>query len=172
MVNRGSILFRIEEYDCQPLDRSNKRELEALQALFERSIDYIHLVKGFPIALGEARSLLKTLPGGKKYSDKFVIGLFDRSGRLTGVIDLIRDHPYRGEWYLGLMMLEPDRRGLGLGGKVYRALERWATRNGARRIRILVAEQNEKAVRFWRRLGFTERRRATQTLGEKRILSS
>jgi hypothetical protein len=56
---------------------------------------------------------------------KFLIGIFARPEELSGVLDVIRDYPTQGEWWLGVLMLEPARRGEGLCEGVCRAVEQW-----------------------------------------------
>jgi GNAT superfamily N-acetyltransferase len=126
----------------------------ALQALLERSADYSELVTGAPPGPSEALSLLQDCPEGKTTDDKVVIGFFTDQGHLVGVLDAVRDYPGPRVWFLGLLLLDPDYRNKGLGERTYRAFERWAGQQGARRIRVGVVEANQRAYAFWERMGF------------------
>jgi GNAT superfamily N-acetyltransferase len=122
-----------------------------VQALCERCADYIELVAGLPPSPELARDLHTLLPAGKGYEDKILIGIFAGPAELVGLLDAVRDYPTQGVWFLGLLLLEPARRGQGLGEKLYRAFEGWA-----------------KASRFWQRLGFEEiERRPPEVFGAK-----
>ncbi len=68
-------------------------DLTAVQQLFESDSGYFELVQGAPAGGAEAHSFYAQLPPDKTEDDKFVLGLFDETGKLTGVIDLIRDYP-------------------------------------------------------------------------------
>ena len=139
-----------------------------VHALLERCADYIELVSGLPPSPATTHDLYMALPEGKGYEDKFLIGLFTPDNELIGVLDAIRDHPQQKEWYLGLLLLEPEQRGQGLGEQVYHAFEHWVAQQDAQAIRLTVAEQNERAYRFWQRLGFVEiERRPPQMFGAK-----
>jgi ribosomal protein S18 acetylase RimI-like enzyme len=127
-----------------------------VQALLKRCTDYIELVSGLPPSPAMAHDLYITLPEGKSYEDKFLIGLFTPDNELIGVLDAIRDYPQPNEWYMGLLLLEPEQRGHSLGEQVYHAFERWAAQQEAQAVRLTVAEQNNRAYRFWQRLGFVE----------------
>lgn len=127
-----------------------------VQALLERAADYSALVMGLPPGPAEAQSLYTDLPEGKGYEDKLMLGVYTADQRLVGVLDAVRDYPELGEWWLGLLLLEPDARGQRLGERVYRVFEQWASGKGAQGIRLAVFEQNVKGERFWRRLGFEE----------------
>jgi ribosomal protein S18 acetylase RimI-like enzyme len=133
------------------LDEARRPEL---QAFYEDCADYFELITGQPPGANEAAELLTSLPRGKTHDDKFVIGLFDAPGHIIGVLDVIRDYPRKGEWYLGLLMFAPDWRSKRLGDRVYHRLEEWVRELGGKAIHLIVQEQNPKALRFWERMGF------------------
>lgn len=93
-----------------------------LQEMFERCGDYFEAVTGLPVGPAEAQSTFMVLPEGKGYEDKFLIGIFDYE-ELVGVVDAIRNYPEPAIWWIGLMLLVPERRGRGLGTIVYQALD-------------------------------------------------
>ncbi len=128
--------------------------MAALQGLLERCRDYFELVTGAAPDHSAAGHLLASLPPGKAPDDKLVIGLWRDSENLVGVLDAVRNYPKPGEWFVGLLLLDPAQRGQGLGRQVYQGFEAWAAGLGARRIGLGVVEQNEGAFRFWQRLGF------------------
>ena len=132
-----------------------------VQALLERGADHAELVMGLPPGPAEAQSLYIDLPEGKGYDDKLLLGVYTDIHELVGVFDAIRDYPEPGEWWAGLLLLEPAQRNHGLGERIYRAFERWAGTQGARGIQLAVVEQNVAGERFWRRLGFGEVRRTS-----------
>jgi GNAT superfamily N-acetyltransferase len=138
--------------------------MAALQALLERSSDYSQLVNGLPPDSSAAYSLLTEAPPGKTPDDKLVIGLSAEGQGLIGVLDVMRDYPTPGDWWVGLLLLDPAYRGQGLGQRVFRVFKQWARQHGARRISLGVVEQNQNAFRFWRTVGFepVEKRPARQ----------
>ncbi len=136
------------------LDETRQAEL---QAFYEGCRDYFELVTGQPPSPTEAAELLAAVPRGKTQADKFVIGLFDAPGHLVGVLDVIRDFPKPGEWYLGLLLFEPTLRGKKLGDRVYHRLEDWVLAQGGTAIHLIVEEVNPGALRFWQRMGFEVR---------------
>lgn len=87
---------------------------------------------------------------------------------IIGVLDVIRDYPASGGWFVGLFLIDPMYRQQGLGRKMYQAFEQWAMRRGARQIGLGVVEQNTRAYDFWQRLGFEEQeRRPPKRYGNK-----
>ncbi len=137
------------------------------QHLCERCADYSEMLMGVPPGPAEAQSLYMALPDGKTYEDKILLGIFAGSEDLAGVLDAVRNFPGSGAWWLGALLLDPARRGQGLGTRVYRAFEQWAASCGAQAILLTVVEQNEASYRFWQRLGFADQGRATRRFGAR-----
>jgi GNAT superfamily N-acetyltransferase len=147
----GEVVYSTPRLRAARLDSIDGR---ALQALLERSRDFFELVYGHPPGPAEAQSLFVGLPEGKDYDDKFLLGLYNDAWTLVGVIDAIRDYVEPGRWALGLLLIDPSRRGARLGREAYEGFERWAAALGARLVRIAVQRQNEAARRFWEGIGF------------------
>lgn len=139
--------------------RLDEKDTAILQELCDACADYHVIVEGEPAGPEKARELLAELPPGKTLEDKFFFGLFTPRPRLCGALDLLRNYREPGEWYLGLLLLEPGVRGRGLGERVLRAAEDWARAQGAKRIKLACAEQNESGRRFWERQGYGDPRR-------------
>jgi ribosomal protein S18 acetylase RimI-like enzyme len=125
-------------------------------ALAERCADYAVLVYGAPFRPEEdARAFLTEGPQGKDPADVLKLGVREpASGRLVGLMEAVRGYPAEGTWYVGLLLLLPEQRGRGLGRAVARAFEAWAAAQDADRIMLSVVEENRRALRFWRALGF------------------
>lgn len=147
--------------------RLDETRREELQAFYEECRDYFELVTGAPPGPDEASELLSSVPRGKGQEDKFVIGLFDAPGHMVGVLDVIRDYPAPGDWYLGLLVFGASWRGRRLGERVYRRLEEWVRACGGQAIHLIVQEQSPDALRFWKRMGFEVRGMGKQLLGRR-----
>jgi 4a-hydroxytetrahydrobiopterin dehydratase len=129
-----------------------------LQDLLLRCADYFEMAEGDPPdETAAARELADRPPGGKD-EDSFTIGLAEAE-RLVGVASMSRHYRGPDEWYLGLMLLDPDCRGAGLGAAFYAALENWAAGMGARKILLAVLEVNERGAKFWRAHNYLSKRR-------------
>ncbi len=129
-------------------------DMPALQALLERSSDYFYLVEGGPPKPDDAFILAKDCPPGWTVDDKFLIGINDPENNLVAVIEGTRGYPREGIFWIGLMLVDPSRRSQGLGERIYRGFEGWARLQGVKQIRLGVVACNEKALRFWKRIGF------------------
>lgn len=63
-------------------------------------------------------------------------------------------------WYICGVALYPDYRGRGIGGQLLEIARRQARERGYRQISLVAFEQNQGAVRLYRRLGYVEIARA------------
>lgn len=141
---------------------------DTIHILYGKCSDYFELIQGKPAGAAESQNLFTSLPEGKDYADNYVLGIFSVStGRLIGVIDLIRDFRTPGEWTLGLMLLDPESRALGTGGRIYQSLSCWGQSKGATSIRLGVVEGNDAALYFWHKMGFEEFERKSARYGSK-----
>ena len=136
------------------VEQLQPEETAVLQAWLEKSADSSQLVTGSPPGSSAAGSLLTDCPPGKTADDKLVVGITAGPPDLVGVLDVIRDFPSLQDWWLGLLLLDPQHRGQGLGQQVYRAFELWVSQQGAQRVYLGVVEHNPSAYHFWQRMGF------------------
>jgi GNAT superfamily N-acetyltransferase len=134
-----------------------------LQDLHERCSDYYRIVEGGPTRPTSAEEDLLEVPPGKTLADKFLFGIRADDGGLVGALELARDLPAEGTWWIALLMLDPRARGRGLGTRILAAAAEWVAAQGGRELQLAVLTQNAPAERFWRRRGFAELRRVPFT---------
>lgn len=162
-------LFDIPGYQVKYLEFEDTPDL---QTFLEKSPDYSLLTTGSPPTPFSAISLLTECPEGKKPNDKFDIDIYTRKLDLIGLLDTIRNYPAFHDWWVGLLLLDPDHRGRGLGSRVFQAFEKWVIHHGAQRIYLGVIEENRRAYQFWQKLGFepVERRPGKLAQGPNHII--
>lgn len=122
-------------------------DLPALQRLFEGARDYFEIATGAGPAPDEAARAFVAGPPTKSVNDKRTIGVFS-GGTLIGVIDTITDWPADRVWTMGMLLLDPEHRGRGVGTEVLGAFERWAAAEGATSLRTAVVARHEAGIRF------------------------
>jgi GNAT superfamily N-acetyltransferase len=132
----------------------NPPDAGILQTLYERCTEFALLTDGHPPAPSAARDAFEAVPDGKTTKDKYILGLFDPQNELIRMIESIRHYPDQETWWIGLMMLNPEQRGQGLGAEFYQAFEQWAAAQAVNQISLSVIEANELGFQFWQRLGF------------------
>lgn len=147
-------------------------EAADVQALAEECAQYFLETFGRAPAADEGPSLFTELPPGAKYADKAVAGARDRDGRLVAVADIVRDWPDEETWTIGLVLVVPDMRRLGIGSAIVEGIALEARRAGASRLRLAVYVDRLEAVSFWEHHRFETaglQLRETE-LGERELL--
>ena len=128
-------------------------DVDRLQHLLERCSDYYELHEGWstPADAGQYELLV---PPGLLQEDLFVFALQDTVGTLLGMIQLLRNHPQRGLWWIGLAVVAPEQRGRGIGSGLLRHASETAAADGATAIRLAVSVHNPRGESFWTAAGF------------------
>jgi ribosomal protein S18 acetylase RimI-like enzyme len=137
----------------------------AIDALSQSCADYTLMLTGEPPSHDGGADFFAAIPNGKTPGDMLKLGVFDPAGMLVGLMDIARDHPTPGTWYLGLLLLDPAVRGQGVGAAVMRGVREEAARNGATGLMLSVVAENARALKFWRAQGFA----VTRELPAKRF---
>ena len=126
-----------------------------LMDLALRAADYARLESGREPDDGWVRETTRDAPPGVPPEDVLLFGLEREDGALSGWLGALRGFYAPGEWYVGLLLLDPAARGQGEGARLFGHLRDMARADGARLLRIAVLEANPRARRFWEREGFT-----------------
>lgn len=122
--------------------------------LFQACHEYFELISGeIP---EDAEDYFNSLPPNKEYDEKHCIGVFDGE-ILIAAIDLVENYPKDKEWIIGLLVIHPDFRGIGLGRKIEEVLAAIVVENRGKFLRLGVQVQNEEGLKFWKRLGYEEK---------------
>ena len=153
MTDTGS-LFEVD--GCRAVELS-AADVPRLQAMFDGNPEYFLAVNGQPALPTEAdEEVHGPLPAGWSYTKKWVIGFFDASDALIAVTNVVSDLLAIGVWHIGLYLVATKLHGTGVAHTLYRALEAWTRREGARWLRLGVVAGNARAERFWFGLSFVE----------------
>ena len=133
-------------------------DIRVVQALFERASDYFELATGGPPGRDEATRAFVAGPPTKSVDDKRMIGAFDGQEALVGVIDALVDFPGAGDWTMGLLLLDPERRGAGLGSALLREYESWAAGLGATCFHTALVSNHDRGIQFLEARGYARKR--------------
>ena len=133
------------------IDETNS--VEVLE-LFQACSEFFELIGGE--VPSETDDYFKDLPPGKTYDEKHLIGVFDQK-KLVAAIDIVEDYPKDKEWIIGLLVIHPDYRRMGLGSKIDEVLGEIVLENRGKFLRVGVQEQNQDALKFWFSQGYEEK---------------
>jgi len=130
-----------------------------LQRFFDQNPQYFLSVYGEPAHPSEAHEEIDgELPAGWPFTKKWLIGYLDAQNNLAAMANVVSDLLAPTVWHIGLFIVATERQGNGEAQTLYRGLEAWAVTNGARWLRLGVVDGNQRAERFWERLGYRQAR--------------
>ncbi len=131
-------------------------EMAELQRVLEEAPEFSYRVTGCPPQPADAQSTYSALPDGKTYDDKYVYGVF-LDDKMVGCIDVIRDYPTNGVAWIGLLLVSEKLHGQGIGKRAFQLLRSeihsW---DGGKAIQLAVVSTNDRALPFWKKMGFRE----------------
>lgn len=143
IINNKEILFK----------KITIEDKSKVMDLFRECTDFFELTEG--IKPDDCDDFFYDLPPNKTIEDKYLYGVFDKD-LLIGVIDIVSDFPEKGEWIIGLLLLHPNTRGIGLGKGIHNLIKELVKNEGAQKLRIGVMEQNTDALIFWNKIGYKQ----------------
>lgn len=135
-------------------------DFDIVRDLFIRAADYVLLAAGQLPGDAEVSDFFTGAPSGTDPAKSLHLGLFAPDGQLVAIAGAIFGFPNPDDAYIGLLLIDPDHRGKRLGQHMVDHICTATKTQGAARILIAVLEENEKAHRFWSKMGFTEEMRS------------
>jgi GNAT superfamily N-acetyltransferase len=151
-MNNGPLFTAgLKKYHVRSLTMA---DAATLQRLFEACSDFIRTVEGDSVSAGEAVETLLMVPPEHSFENKFVFGLLDEDEHIVGVLEGLRHYPHQNCWWIGLLMLTPEVRGLGLARRWVNHFVESAQLGRAEAVMLGVVEDNQPALIFWDKMGF------------------
>lgn len=98
-------------------------------------------------------------PPGCDSAASLKIGCFHAERLIVGIADMAFGFPEASDAYLGLLLLEPQSRGAGIGAAFLSHLIEAAVTRGCDRVLVAVLDENVRGLAFWQRMGFVLERR-------------
>ena len=144
--------------DFKIINLDAKDDYTRVADLMYRASDYVKMETGKANNPGFVHSTLNDVPPVCGPDDRFLRGLERPDGTLAGFAGSIRHYPKHGHWYMGLLILDPNVRGDGLGRKAAKHVIDEARADNAPCIRIAVLDVNTGARAFWDKMGFEHER--------------
>ncbi len=143
-------------------------DLPAVQAIFEKCLDYMLLIDGHPADPSTVAEEFKSVPAGKAAEDKFVFGIVNCQNLVVGMLDTLRGYPNENSWWIDTLLLIPDVRSQGVGARIVKGFSEYVHAQGGETIMLGVVDENRRAYQFWQRMGFElVRKTEPQQFGHK-----
>ncbi len=132
--------------------------------------DYFELLGGNRPTRDTLMESLRALPEKLSYDDK-AFEIIYRDGEPIGIVDILDSYPEKMTAFIGLLLIDGNLQGRGLGKYVYKKIEDKLKANGVKVIKIGVLENNQPAIKFWKMNGFNILDKKTSTVVNQKISS-
>ena len=139
----------------QQLIPESENDVNNLQKILMAAPAYHLLIEGNLPGTGAALESLQELPPGKSIDDKYFYGI-KTSDNYIGCFDLIRGYPESKIAFIGLLLLIESEQNKSYGVKALQYIKNMAAQWGCTCLRLVVIENNQRALAFWKREGFIE----------------
>jgi ribosomal protein S18 acetylase RimI-like enzyme len=159
--------FTVGELKALPLQEA---DLPALSRLCLRCSAFFELIEGAPASEMTAAEILRPLADEYARGTKHVFGIH-ADGEVIAVAELLQGHPTATDWYIGLLLVDPTHRRIGIGRRFASAILNWIVDNGGAAVRLVVQQQNSAAATFWMRQGFEVENEIFTRTGHRKSLS-
>ncbi|MCY4336380.1 MAG: GNAT family N-acetyltransferase [Litoreibacter sp.] len=126
----------------------------------ERCRDYILMETGREPDATWVTGFFNDAPPDRGADDILSMGIEEPDGALSGLLGIAPGYESASEWYLGLLLIDPAKRGQGIGATVLREVVKLAKSSGAESLKVAVLSANTDGLRFWQRHGFVHFRDA------------
>lgn len=129
-------------------------DLAEVHDLRLRAADFFDEVGDPPPTPATLQDSLHDVPVGYTRAHEVLFRAY-RGGRLLGYAHVLRGYAHPGQWIIGLALVDASERGAGVGRALVDAVALAARAHGARSLAAAVIVSRERALRFWRREGFS-----------------
>ena len=143
-----------------------EEDMQAVLALLEKDRAFGEL-SGRQPTMENLRDDLAALPPRCLPSQKHYVAIWE-GGAPVAVLDWLEHYPRERTLWIGLLMVDYNQRGRGIGRTVADAIPKAACAGGMDSLRLACLEENQAGHAFWERAGFRNLRMGeTQTEGER-----
>ncbi|MBT1156174.1 GNAT family N-acetyltransferase [Aminobacter anthyllidis] len=97
---------------------------------------------------------LTDCPPGSDLAASCKLGMFTPGGALVAIADMAFGYPETDDAYIGLLLIDENCRGMGLGRTFLDHLIATARARNAARLLIAALDENSRGRAFWEREGF------------------
>lgn len=130
-------------------------DAQAVQEVLDASPQFHLQTGGQRAAPDDGAELLACYPPSAQPAQKAAF-LLQAGGRAVGVLEEVSGWPEPWTVFIGLYLLRDDCRGQGLGRRFLERMEQRWRKQGIRRVRLAVLDNNPEGRAFWRAMGFQE----------------
>ena len=125
-----------------------------MRDLYDRAADFVILESGTEPSDTMVAEFFTDCPPGSDLAASCKLGMFISGGALVAIADMAFGYPETDDAYIGLLLIDQNCRGMGLGRTFLDHLTATARARNATRLLIAVLDENTRGRAFWEREGF------------------
>lgn len=129
-------------------------DVSTVQDFYNRAADFVALETGRGLDDATVTDFFADCPPGADVATSHKLGMFMPAGELLAIADLAFGYPEIDDAYVGLLLVDQDCRGMGLGRALFEHLVGLAQARDAKRLLVAVLDENTGGRAFWEREGF------------------
>lgn len=142
--------MEIKKFRFSLLDEDNVQDAFEI---YRSNMEYFEICGTKEISLDTIYEDLNSLPERVDKGQK-LFGLVYYDDEPIALLDLIKSYPDSDSFYIGLLLIEGSKRGTSYGSNVYEFIEDKMKSLGFKKGRLGVLDNNPKALKFWKKMGY------------------
>lgn len=150
MISEIQALLKENAFEIKPI---TKFDCEQVMAIFRTNPEYFLLTGGKEAEIEDFLVMIDEAPANFDLRNKYFVGVWE-NGNCLGVLDLLKGYPNRNCIWIGLIMIHGLLQRRQIGHTIVSAIFEAAKIMGYDAVQLGVVDNNEKALRFWEKLGF------------------
>ena len=136
-----------------PFPQLTLENVAEVRRLYDRCRAFFELISEKGLTEDAPERLFVGRPPALPQKNKVVLGIY-QDEQLAGVFDILLGYPNAETGFIGLFLLDPDNREMGLGSRAYIQVEAWFQQLGMTEVQLSVQMNNAVGRRFWEKHGF------------------
>ncbi|MDR7220093.1 GNAT family N-acetyltransferase [Aminobacter aminovorans] len=125
-----------------------------MRDFYDRATDFVMLESGTVPSDATVAEFFADCPPGSDLAASYKLGMFISGGALVAIADMAFGYPETDDAYIGLLLIDQNCRGMGLGRIFLDHLTAAARARNMTRLLIAVLDENTRGRAFWEREGF------------------
>lgn len=127
--------------------------------LYQGNEYYAKLSNHYPVVREYVNEEIHVVPPCIEKEQKYFLSIYNEEDKLTAVLDILDKYSFQNEnnektVWIGLLQIDADLHGKGLGKQVVTALEMACKKSGKKLLQLGVIKDNIIGLNFWRKQGF------------------
>lgn len=137
------------------IQKDNKEDLENVLNVYQANLNYFKLCGTEDVAIDTVLEDFNAIPEGVNENQNNFL-LFFENNKPIAIMNYLVNFPNENAFYIGLLMIDGNEQGKGIGRKIYKYIESQMINEGMGRGQLGVLSNNDSALKFWEEMGYSK----------------